>query len=170
MWGRIYRHTVLEAVNKLFLLLPSAAAAPMLRMLGAGIGRRCRIYTPLLLTNTAFSNLHLGDDGHIGRDVLLDTCGRIQCGHHVVISMRCTLLTHTIMGVPALRERGYEDVRAGIEIGDNVYLGAGATVLPGVHIGENCIIAAGAVVHRDVPPNSLAAGVPAKVVKRIKAT
>ena len=47
----------------------------------------------------------------------------------------------------------------------NAWIGAGATILPGVTIGENSIVAAGAVVSRDVPPNTIVAGIPAKVVK-----
>ena len=49
----------------------------------------------------------------------------------------------------------------------NVWIGAGATILPGVTIGENAVVAAGAVVSRDVPPNTVVAGIPAKVVKSI---
>ncbi len=49
----------------------------------------------------------------------------------------------------------------------NAWIGAGATILPGVTIGENAIVAAGAVVSRDVLPNTVVAGIPAKVVKSI---
>ena len=49
----------------------------------------------------------------------------------------------------------------------NVWIGAGATILPGVTIGENSIVAAGAVVSRDVPPNTVVAGIPAKIIKTI---
>jgi len=49
----------------------------------------------------------------------------------------------------------------------NAWIGAGATILPGVTIGENSIVAAGAVVSRDVPPNTVVAGVPARVVKAL---
>ena len=54
-----------------------------------------------------------------------------------------------------------------IVIRRNAWIGAGATVLPGVTIGENAVVAAGAVVSRDVPPNTVVAGVPAKVVKTL---
>ncbi|KAA6438336.1 sugar O-acetyltransferase [Dyadobacter flavalbus] len=47
----------------------------------------------------------------------------------------------------------------------NAWIGAGATILPGVTVGENAVIAAGAVVNRDVPANSVVAGIPAKVIK-----
>ena len=49
----------------------------------------------------------------------------------------------------------------------NAWIGAGATILPGVTIGENAVVAAGAVVSRDVPPNSIVAGIPAKVIKMV---
>lgn len=50
----------------------------------------------------------------------------------------------------------------------NAWIGAKATILPGVIIGENAVVAAGAVVTSDVPKNSVVAGVPAKVIKKIE--
>ena len=54
-------------------------------------------------------------------------------------------------------------------IGKNVWLGASVTVVPGVTIGDNAVIAAGAVVTKDVPANTIAAGVPAKVIRELDA-
>lgn len=54
-----------------------------------------------------------------------------------------------------------------VTIGKNVWIGSNATILPGVTIGDNSVVAAGAVVNRDVPDDSVVAGVPAKVVKKI---
>lgn len=50
----------------------------------------------------------------------------------------------------------------------NAWIGAKATILPGVIIGENAVVAAGAVVTSDVPKNSVVAGIPAKVIKKIE--
>lgn len=52
-------------------------------------------------------------------------------------------------------------------IGENVWIGSNATILPGVTVGDNSVVAAGAVVTKDVPQNTVVAGVPAKVVKEI---
>ena len=52
-----------------------------------------------------------------------------------------------------------------ITLGDNVYIGNNVILLPGVHVGSNVVIGAGAVVSRDIPDNSVAVGVPAKVIK-----
>ena len=59
------------------------------------------------------------------------------------------------------------DVTAPITVGDNVFIGTCSIILPGVNIGNNCMIGAGSVVSRDIPSNSLVAGVPARVIKPI---
>jgi acetyltransferase-like isoleucine patch superfamily enzyme len=52
-----------------------------------------------------------------------------------------------------------------VTIGEDVWVGAGTVIVAGVTIGDHCVIAAGSVVTRDIPPNSVAAGVPARVIK-----
>lgn len=55
-----------------------------------------------------------------------------------------------------------------IRIGNDVWLGANVTVLPGVTIGNNVVVGAGAVVSKDIPDNSLALGVPARIVRKLE--
>ena len=55
-----------------------------------------------------------------------------------------------------------------VTIGNNVWIASGAIILPGVNIGDNSVVAAGAVVTRDVPDNVVVAGVPAKIIKKIR--
>jgi acetyltransferase-like isoleucine patch superfamily enzyme len=54
-----------------------------------------------------------------------------------------------------------------VVIGDDVWIGANAVILPGVTIGRHCVVAAGAVVTKDVPDNTVVGGVPAKVLKTL---
>jgi maltose O-acetyltransferase len=79
------------------------------------------------------------------------------------------LLTPTHPIDPELRRQKYEAAKP-IVIGNNVWLGGGAIVLAGVTIGENSVIGAGAVVTRDIPPNVVAAGNPARVIREIAQT
>ena len=60
---------------------------------------------------------------------------------------------------------GGKEKTAPIKIGNHVWIGARATILKGVKIGDGAVVAAGAVVTRDVPPNTLVGGVPAKIIK-----
>ena len=81
-------------------------------------------------------------------------------GHQVVIAT----LNHDLDP----NKRG-SMIPAKVTLGKNVWVGAHATILPGVKIGDNAVIAAGAVVNRDVPENTVVAGVPARVIRVIKA-
>lgn len=59
------------------------------------------------------------------------------------------------------------DIIKPIKVGNNVHIGTGVTIMPGVTIGNNCIIGVGAIVTRDIPDNSIAVGVPARVIETI---
>lgn len=87
----------------------------------------------------------IGDDTLIGHQVVLATLN-----HDITPNKRANL------------------VPSPINIGKNVWIGAKAVVLAGVSIGDNAIVAAGAVVNRNVPKNAIVAGVPAKIIKMIE--
>ena len=65
------------------------------------------------------------------------------------------------------RNKGLEKALP-IKVGDNCWFGANVSVMPGVTIGNGCVIAAGSVVTKDLPDNSLAAGVPATIKRKIE--
>ena len=67
----------------------------------------------------------------------------------------------------SMMKQGFEEPRP-VTIGNDVWIGRRAMIMPGVAIGDGCIIAAGAVVTRSTPPYTIIAGVPAKVVKSRK--
>lgn len=90
----------------------------------------------------------------------------IEVGDHCLFADGIHIITHD-GGVSVLNNLKIFDTPMNkmkrVKIGDNVYIGLGASVMPGVTIGNNCIIGAGAIVTKDIPDNSCAAGVPATV-------
>lgn len=96
---------------------------------------------------------------------LLDVA-RITIGADVQIGPNVQLLTPTHPIDPELRRAKWEAAEP-ITIGDNVWLGGGAIVCPGVSIGANSVVGAGAVVSRDLPPNVVAVGNPARAIRTI---
>ena len=90
----------------------------------------------------------------------------ISIGDDVQIGPSVQLLTPTHPLDAELRRAKWEAALP-ITIGDNVWLGGGAIVLPGVTVGENAVVGAGAVVTRDVPPNTVVVGNPARAVRSL---
>lgn len=113
----------------------------------------------------------LGEHSHI-------TCARKVVIGNGVLTGRFVLITDNAHGASVPEEMDVPPMRrpvsvnskkmGGVVIGDNVWIGDKVTILPGVTIGKGSIIAANAVVTTDVPPYSVAGGVPAKVLKIIK--
>ena len=92
--------------------------------------------------------------------------GGVTIGDDVMFGPNVSLYT---VGHPLdaqLRKEGWEQAEP-IHIGNNVWIGGSAVVLGGVSIGDNCVIAAGSVVSKDIPANSLAAGVPCRVIRSL---
>lgn len=105
-------------------------------------------------------NLSFGDDVVIHRHVLLDDRGGIDIGSKVSISDYVNIYSHShdIYNIEKVYNRP-------TRIGDGVRITYHATVLAGTQIGEQAMIGTASVVTRDIPPNSVAIGIPAKVVK-----
>ncbi len=92
----------------------------------------------------------------------------IKLGNHVEVTSGVRFITHD-GGMWVFRHEYPEiDKLAPIIVGDNVFIGTNAILLPGVKIGDNCVIAAGAVVSRDIPASTVAGGVPARPIKTIE--
>lgn len=110
--------------------------------------------------------IKIGDKCTINRLSILYGHGGIEIGSHVRISPNVTILAQNhVFDVPEIpiHEQGIKSI--GIKIEDDVWIGAGAIILDGVTIGKGSVIGAGAVVTRDIPPYSVAVGIPAKVIK-----
>ena len=141
----------------------------IIRAFGGRVGEGTTVHGPLVIMNAKgdMSNLEIGSDAYIGPDALIDLTAPVRIGDRVSISMRATLVTHRNMGKSALK-RIYPAQQSEVVIEDDAYLGAGVTVLDGVRIGRGAAVAAGAVVTEDVDAGVLAAGVPARQVKRLE--
>jgi acetyltransferase-like isoleucine patch superfamily enzyme len=116
-----------------------------LREMGVRIGERCRVYT-----------------SNFGSEPWL-----IRIGDHVCVSNDVTFVNHQLNW--PFQDK-YESLTGfgKIDILDNCQIGVGVTILPGVTIGPNAIVGAGSVVVKDVPPNSVAAGNPARVIRSLE--
>lgn len=116
--------------------------------------------------NNAVGDVIIGDHTRIGLHNTI--IGPVDIGSHVNLAQGITVtaLNHNFNDTDKrIDEQGVSTTPVTIE--DDVWVGANAVILPGVTIGNHCVVAAGAVVTKDVPPHSLVAGVPAKVIKKI---
>lgn len=110
-------------------------------------------------------NLHIGKDVFINSGAMFVDLGGIYLGDHVLIGPNVTIASVNHRMAP--QERRHLNLKS-VYIHQNAWLGANVTVTPGVVIGENAVVAAGAVVTRNVPKNTVVAGVPARVIKKIR--
>ena len=116
--------------------------------------------------NNAVGDVMIGDHTRIGLHNTI--IGPVEIGSHVNLAQGITVtaLNHNFDDTEKrIDEQGV--ITNPVTIEDDVWIGANAVILPGVTIGNHCVVAAGAVVTKDVPPHSLVAGVPAKVIKQI---
>jgi acetyltransferase-like isoleucine patch superfamily enzyme len=152
------------------------------------LGRNVRVSPRAELVARAGDSILLGDGCKIQAGAILSTMGgRIELGpactvHHytvlyghggLTVGANVRIAAHTVV-IPAnhlfddpdrpIRLQG--ETREGIRIGDDVWIGSNVTILDGCTIGSGSVIAAGAVVTRDIPPLSVAAGAPARVVRK----
>lgn len=116
--------------------------------------------------NNAVGDVMIGDQTRIGLHNTI--IGPVTIGSHVNLAQGITVtaLNHNFENSKKrIDEQGVSTSAVVIE--DDIWIGANAVILPGVTIGHHSVVAAGAIVTKDVPPHSLVAGVPAKVIKQI---
>lgn len=111
-------------------------------------------------------NIEIGRNFFANHNTVILDCAKVVFGDDVFVGPNCGFYTAGHPLDEARRRAGLEYAKP-ISVGDGAWIGGGVTVCPGVAIGAGAVIAAGAVVTRDIPPRTLAAGVPAKVVKAI---
>ncbi len=137
-----------------------------------------------------YAEISIGDDVWFMQDCTVHFYGKVSIGDNAYFNRGCYLVAHEELTIGknsifgqrvsihdqdhntgpadvAPSKRGYSS--SPVHIGDNVWVGAGATILRGVTIGDGAVVAAGSVVTNDVPAGSLVGGVPAKVIKPVAA-
>lgn len=111
-------------------------------------------------------NITVGDYFYSNHNLVITDGAKVTFGDHVFIALNCCFTTAEHAIDPEMRKRGVEIAKP-ITIGNNVWIGAGSTVLAGVTIGDNAVIGAGSVVTKNIPANVVAVGVPCKVMRKI---
>ncbi|GAF38623.1 galactoside O-acetyltransferase [Agrilactobacillus composti DSM 18527 = JCM 14202] len=131
----------------------------------ASIGSNCHIEPPLH-ANWGAHNLHLGSGCYINFNLTLVDDADIYIGNDCMISPNVVIATSGHPILPKLRLHNYV-YNFPVTLGDNVWIGSGAQILPGVSIGDNTVIGAGSVVDKDIPAYVVAYGSPCRVARAI---
>lgn len=89
----------------------------------------------------------------------------ISIHNHVILGANCNFITHDYSSAVVSQYLGINLGKIGsIEIDDNSFIGANATIMPNVYIGKNCVVAAGSIVTKNIPDNEVWGGIPAKKI------
>ena len=166
IYGRVRRAIGLtERLNRIPYDDREAIRQAWIELTGTTVDEAFHLIPPLYCDHGL--NIRVGRRVFINQACMLSDIGGLEIGDDVMIGPRVSLLSAGHPLDPGRRRR--QIVAAPIAIERNVWLGAGATVLQGVTVGADAVVAAGAVVTRDVPPRTLVAGVPARIVREIGA-
>ena len=142
----------------------AAARAALLRDLLAAVGEGTEVRPGFVCDYGG--NIRLGARCFVNFNCVVLDCADVEIGDRVQIAPAVQIYTATHPLDAAERAGGRESARP-VRVGDDAWIGGGAILLPGVTVGEGAVVAAGAVVARDVPPATLVAGSPARVVRRL---
>ena len=129
-------------------------------------GARCLIWSHTHIDSP--SKLTLGNNVSINRYCILHAGGEIEIGNDVLIGPNVTIYSqnhnYTYSATPIYKQ-GYTCKK--VQIGNNVWIAANATILPGVTIGDNAVIGANTLVNKNIEKGTLVAGNPCRVIKKI---
>jgi maltose O-acetyltransferase len=128
------------------------------RCVGVKLGSGSTLHTGVRVYDPR--NISVGDGSIIGYGVFIDGRDKVRIGNHTDIASEVMIYSseHDI------HASDFAPISAEVKIGDYVFIGPRAIILPGVKIGDRAVVAAGAVVTKDVEPGEIVGGVPAKVI------
>ena len=136
----------------------------------AQVGKLQRAEHVSIAPNASFRNaerIRLGRNTHIGEYAMIwagDSTGRVSIGENCLIAPHVSITASNYGLMPAELISRQPRHELDVMIGNDVWLGANAVVLPGVTIGDGAVVAAGGVVTKDVPPGAIVGGVPTRVI------
>ncbi len=136
----------------------------LLSIMGAEIGRGVVFYPGVWISPGR--NLTIEDEVDLAKDVIITSSGGVFIGKRTLVGYRTQIFSAN-HAIPPIGERIpiSGNMLAPVRIENDVWIGANCIITPGVTIGEGAIIAAGSVVTKNILPNSIAGGVPAKLIK-----
>ena len=135
----------------------------LMKNMFAEIGEGCYIEPPLR-ANWGGHFVHLGDRVYSNFNLTLVDDTHIYIGSYTMIGPNVVIAVACHPQEPELRRKNLQYNKP-VVIGENVWIGSGAIILPGVTIGDNTIIGAGSVVTKDIPANVVAVGNPCRVIR-----
>lgn len=137
----------------------------LLREMFASLGEGCYIEPPFH-ANWGGRHVHFGSHVYANFNLTLVDDTHIYVGDYTMFGPNVTVATAGHPVLPELREK-LAQYNFPVHIGRNVWIGAGAVLLPGVTVGDNSVIGAGSVVTKDIPANVVAVGNPCRVMRPI---
>lgn len=123
------------------------------------------VFTPPFWCDYGY-NISVGDFFYANHNLVIQDGAKVTFGDHVFIAPNCCFTTAEHPIDSEQRKAGLEIAKP-ITVGNNVWIGAGSTILAGVTIGDNTVIGAGSVVTKPIPANVVAVGVPCRVQREI---
>ncbi len=145
--------------------------ATLLRLVGFRIGRGTVFWGSVQIygSGNLYKRLVIGNDCWINLGCLFDLGDTITLGDRIAVGHQVLFLTSS-HEVGSFERRAGPSTVAAIQIGDGAWIGSRAVLMPGITVGVGAIVASGAVVTKDVPPHTLVAGVPAKIIRQLTAS
>ncbi len=137
----------------------------LLNLSFAEVGENTFIQPPYY-ANWGGAHVHLGSSVYANFNLTLVDDGHIYIGDKTMIGPNVTIATAGHPILPSLRKKALQ-YNVDVHIGKNVWIGAGAVILPGITIGDNSVIGAGSIVTKDIPSNVVAVGNPCQVLREI---
>lgn len=144
-----------KAKDESLRVLRSAWCTHLLGVCGGGL----QVYGPVAIKHP--ENVTMGKDCTLNHWVILNARAPLVIGDRVRLSAHCIVSTAGLAAAKTPEGELHAHLAKPVTLGDDVWVGAGAVILPGVTVGARTVVAAGAVVTKDLPPDSVAKGVPA---------